>query len=120
MRRNFIVNEIANLDVKKGRLVHYVANANAEGGVGVQHATSANHAVVGVTDTAAKAGERVDVIYAGIALVEMGQVLTAPGYPICPDASGRGMSSVYYYQGRIGTNRTMVAAVGDFVEVLMR
>lgn len=120
MRRNFVVNEIANLDVEKGRLVYYKANPAADGGVGVQHATSTNHAVVGVTDTAAKAGERVDVIYAGIALVEMGQVLTVPGYAICPDASGRGKSGTYYHQGRVGTNRTPVAAVGDFVEVLMR
>ena len=120
MRRNFIVNEIANTDLEKGRMVRYVANADADGGVGVQYATSTNHAVVGVTDTAVKAGERVDVIYAGIALVEMGQVLAVPGYPILPDSVGRGKNGTYYHQGRIGTNRQPVAAVGDFIEVLMR
>lgn len=117
MRRNFVVTEIALTDLEKGRIVRYLKNPDT-GESNVGYATSSGQNAFGVTDTAVKAGERVDIIYGGIALVEMAQALTVPGYFIAATTDGKGKAVTHTHGGHIGVNRQL-AAVGDMTEVLL-
>lgn len=114
MRRDGVITLTAEADVEAHRLVRMGVKDYH-----VVHASSTQHSIIGITDTAAKAGEPVDIIHDGVAKVEMGRTLTTPGHMIFPDAVGRGTTGTYTHRAHSGISMQIVGAIGDVIDVLL-